>query len=315
MRFIIQKIYQWFVSLSVKKICPSFGGGHGPLWPPPGSATGSSRTDGSRHLLSTAQDNFETWNRSTFAPGDAIATVEIIAGARFWIGWDGVSVDFCSRTRNVVESTRQYRVPFTTVHVLQTDRSRWDLINNLALTSMESYQQTKEQEFETWREEPIFHHKINVSQCILDASLTKDQDLRCVELNSENIWSKVTRHDWFYIREQQHCLFHFATINATIERDRLKLLTWILITLQERLGWDPLQRYISDLNLLIQSNYFILLIFYFNRLLSSPHTIIIIISLVCHTILASLNELSLHPKCKQELRSQNSNVSIINSPC
>ena len=37
---IIQKIYQWFVSLSVKKICPSFGGGMAPCAPPPpGSAT------------------------------------------------------------------------------------------------------------------------------------------------------------------------------------------------------------------------------------------------------------------------------------
>ena len=41
----------------------------------------------------------------------------------------------------------------------------------------------------------------------------------------------------------------------------------------------------------------------------------IIISLVCHTILISLIKISLLPQCKQELRSQNSNVSIINSPC
>ena len=35
MSFIIQKIYQWFVLLSVKKnLSIVWGGGHGPLWPP-----------------------------------------------------------------------------------------------------------------------------------------------------------------------------------------------------------------------------------------------------------------------------------------
>ena len=55
---IIQKIYQWFVSsLSVKKkFDHRLGGGHGPLWPPPGSTTATP------HLQSGTINHSPDWS-------------------------------------------------------------------------------------------------------------------------------------------------------------------------------------------------------------------------------------------------------------